>query len=475
MHVQVIGRKTEKEELIRCARSAKAELVCVYGRRRVGKTFLVEQCFSGAFAFRATGLERGNLRAQLKSFHLRLKQYGDPSRKIPEDWFDAFYRLEQLLRVDETVRSIYGKKVIFLDEFPWFATPRSDFLEAFSEFWNRYGASQGDLMVIICGSATSWIIGNIIESTGSLYDRVTCQIVLHPFTLRETELFFHNRGFDWTRQRIAECQMIFGGLPYFLDLLNENESLPWNVDRLFFHSGALLQSESKRLLETTLKQSPVYSEILSLLSEHVCGMEKGACLDALPISRGTFFRAVDDLKKCGYIMEYKAENAGKPLRIQLIDPFLLFNYKFLADRTGVSEFRFSDFQEDDGRYLNWRGHAFEILCLSHIRELKDALGISGVQTRAYPWVSTQKKDGAQIDLVIDRADGLTNLFEMKFTDHPFSLAASEAEALYHKAQVFRSETGTKQAIKWVLVTANGVRGAAYTERISKILTLDDLF
>lgn len=471
----VIGRKEEKDELIRCAQSKKPELVCVYGRRRVGKTFLVEQCFSSAFAFRATGLEKGNMRAQLKSFHLRLAQYGGVSKTIPKDWFEAFSQLEQLLRSRNATRSIYGKKIVFLDEFPWFATPRSDFLAAFGEFWNRFGASQADLMLIICGSATSWIISNIVESTGSLYDRVTSQIILHPFSLRETELFFESRGFDWNRQLIAECQMIFGGLPYFLDLLNANESLRWNVDHLCFQDGALLQSETKRLLETTLKSSPVYGQILELLSKHTYGLEKELCLDKLHIPRATFFRSVDDLKKCGYVSEYKSENYGKPLRLQLIDPFLLFHYRFLSDISAQPDVRFSDFQEEDGRYANWRGHAFETLCLYHAEQIRKALGISGVRTRIFPWVSSQQAGGAQIDLVIERADKLTNLCEIKFTDHPFSMHAQDDEGLYRKAKVFREETKTTNALKWVLITANGIRGTAYTERISKILTLDDLF
>lgn len=385
--------------------------------------------------------------------------------------------MEKVLSSERIKRSSYGKRIVFLDEFPWFATKKSDFLEAFGEFWNRYGASQGDMMMIICGSATSWIIGNIIENTGSMYNRVTCQIFLHPFTLQETELMFQAKGFGWSRRQIAECQMIFGGLPYFLDQLNENESLPWNVDHLCFEQDALLRSETKRLLETTLKKSDIYDRILKYLAQFTYGIETAKCQRELNIPHTSFLRAVDDLKKCRYILEYKGYyNKGIPSRIQLIDPFLLFHYHFIVASEAAGEMlSFSDLKDNEGLYHNWLGHAFETLCLYHIEEIKSALGISGVRANCYPWVSDRKKGGAQIDLVIERADQLTNICELKFTDHPFSMDAEIERDLLHKVQVYREETDTAAALKPTMITFCGITGTAYTERISKVLTLDDLF
>ena len=329
--MNIISRRNEIRELHQCERSGKSELVCVYGRRRVGKTFLVEQTFAGSFAFRATGVENGNTRQQLKSFHRRLKEHGDEAKTIPKDWFEAFSRLEKVLSGDDVLLSAHGKKIIFLDEFPWFATPRSDFMMAFGEFWNRCGTAGGDYMFIICGSATSWIIRNILENTGSLYHRVTCQIFLEPFTLRETEQFFVDRQFGWARNQIMECQMIFGGLPFFLDLLDPDTSLRQNVDRLIFRPRALLRDESARLLEATLSKSPAYNQILRLLSRHRYGMQKSKCRETLGLSDGTFNRSVENLLKCGYIIEYKREyEKMNPAYIQLIDPFLLFHYSFLS-------------------------------------------------------------------------------------------------------------------------------------------------
>jgi len=474
--MRIVGRKNEKERLEQCECSPKSELVCVYGRRRVGKTFLIEQTFAECFAFRATGVESGNTRVQLKSFHQRLRAYGDLSKTIPADWFEAFSRLEKILNSDRVIRSYHGKRIIFLDEFPWFATARSDFLAAFGEFWNRCGTAKGDMMLIVCGSATSWIIGNLIENSGSLYNRVTCQLFLRPFTLRESEMYFREMEFDWSRKQIAECQMVFGGLPYFFDLLNASESLTMNVDALCFQPGALLQHESKRLLEATLKKSKVYEDILSLLAKHPYGLDRTACQEMLGISYGTFFRAIDELEKCGYIWNYKEyHRKNHAYRLRIVDPFLIFHYHFFVNADSDPVRSFQSFTSDEGRYLNWRGHAFETLCLYHVQEIKECLGISGVETESYPWVSERVQGGAQIDLVIQRRDHITNLCEIKYTDQPFQISAEYEQTLLNKAQIFREETGSEQALKTVLISAEGLSGTAHREHIAHVITLDDLF
>lgn len=474
--MKIIGRKGALRELEQCEKSGKSEFVCLYGRRRVGKTYLVEQTFANYFAFRATGVEGGSTRVQLKSFYQRLHEAGDTARQVPKNWFEAFSRLEGVLSSAGTRRSVHGKLVVFLDEFPWFVTARSDFLMAFGEFWNRCGTAGNDFLFIICGSATSWIIGNILENTGSLYDRVTSQIFLEPFTLRETELFMQDRGFGWSRRQIAECQMVFGGLPYFLDLLNPDESFAWNVDALCFAPHALLRGESKKLLESTLKSSPVYDAILRSLSHGYYGMPKSECMEKLGIAQGTFSRAVDELVKCGYIQESRDYHVkGHPLRLRLTDPFLLFHYQFLSQDAPAPVKSFDDYRNDHGRYMNWRGHAFEILCLYHFARIKAALGISGVRTNEYAWQSGNGKGDVQIDLVIERDDGITDICEEKYTDTPFAMTAEYEAKLLNKLESFREETGTKNALKLVLICAEGIAGSAHTEHISRVLTLDDLF
>ncbi len=473
--MKIISRKEEKKELEYCERSKKSELICVYGRRRVGKTFLVEQTFK-EFAFRAVGLEKGTTKQQLKAFGQRLIEHGDNEKSAPKDWFEAFSRLDKILSLDSVRRSPNGKKIIFLDEFPWFATKRSDFLVAFEEFWNRRGTLEGDIVLIICGSATSWIIKNVIKNTGNMFQRVTQKIFIEPFTLAETETFFKDREFDWSREQIAECQMIFGGLPFFFDLMNTSHSLTQNINRLLFDKDALYRDETKRLLEATLSESPVYEQILSKLAFAKYGMKKAKLQEGIGASSGTYSRAIQDLVDCGYIIEYKKKyEEYNPLYVRLIDPFLLFHYHYMSKEKRIDSYE--DLISDIGTYDNWRGQAFEILCFNNTQSIKTALGISGVKTECYPWYNTEddKNNRAQIDMVIERADKITDLCEIKYTNRPFEIDASYEQQLLRKRDIFKKKTGTSHALKMIMISAKGLAGTAYTTYISDVITLGDLF
>lgn len=473
--MKIISRKEEKKELEYSEKSKKSELICVYGRRRVGKTFLVEQTFR-EFAFRAVGLEKGTAKQQLKSFGQRLIDYGDDIKSAPKDWFEAFSRLDKILSRDSVRLSPNGKKIVFLDEFPWFATKRSDFLVAFEDFWNRRGTLDEDLVFIICGSATSWIIKNVIKDTGNMFQRVTKKIIIEPFTLAETETFFKDREFDWPREQIAECQMIFGGLPFFYDLMNPSHSLNQNINRLLFNKDALYRDETRRLLEATLSESPVYDQILSKLAFAKYGIKKSRLQEKIGASNGTYGRAIQDLVDCGYIIEYKKKyEEYNPLYIQLMDPFLLFHYHYLSNEKRIDNYE--DLISDTGRYDNWRGQAFEILCFNNIHSIKSSLGIRGVKTEVYPWYNFEddKNERAQIDMVIERADNITNLCEIKYTNNLFEVDAPYEQKLLRKRDIFKEKTGTSHALKIIIISAKGMSGTAYTSYISDVITLDDLF
>ena len=473
--MKIISRKSEKKELEYCERSKKSELICVYGRRRVGKTFLVEQTFRD-FAFRAVGLEKGTTKQQLKSFGQRLTEYGDDIKSAPKDWFEAFSRLDKILSADSIRRSPNGKRIVFLDEFPWFATKRSDFLVAFEDFWNRRGTLNGDFVFIICGSATSWIIKNVIKNTGNMFQRVTKKIYIKPFTLAETELFFKDREFDWSREQIAECQMVFGGLPFFFDLMNTSQSLVQNINRLLFDKDALYRDETKRLLEATLSESPVYEKILSKLALAKYGIKKSALQAEIGVPTGTYGRAIQDLVDCGYITEYKRKyEEYNPLYIQLTDPFLLLHFQYLSKEKRIESY--DDLISDMGKYNDWRGKAFEILCFNNICSIKSALGISGVKTECYSWYNSgdNKNERVQIDMVIERADRITNLCEMKYTNRPFAIDAAYEQQLIRKRDIFKEKTGTSQALKIIMISSKGLVKTMYTSYVSDVITLDDLF
>jgi len=469
----IIGRRQEQAKLREWCRSRKAELICVYGRRRVGKTFLVDKTFRNRLAFSVAGSEEKRMRTQLKAFHDALRAYGGGERAVPQDWFEAFRRLRAILQSPDVIRSEEGRRVVFLDEFPWFATKRSDFLAAFANFWNAWASWQDDLVVIICGSATSWIIKNIFENTGSMYNRVTRQLYLAPFTLRETQEMADSMGMGWGHDSILMTYMVFGGLPYYLDMLERSQSLAQNIDSLCLDVTAPLRREVPNLMEATLGDTPLHRDILGLLAGTRKGIHRTEIDERLGTrGSGSLKRALDDLEKCGYVRMYRNPyERGRPSIYQLTDPFLLFSYNFIEGRNVV---HWSDYEWTPSFYA-WRGNAFETVCLSHIAQIKQALGIAAMRTTEFPWASTKSDPGAQVDLVIERTDGVTTLCEMKFTDKPFVADKAFKESLINKHDVFVAESGTHNVAQMSLVTANGLKPNTYSWDVTSVVTGEDLF
>lgn len=475
VRMDLVGRRSERKTLEYCESTNKSELVCVYGRRRVGKTYLVEQTLSPYFAFHVVGSKNAKTSEQLREFGLELIDRGDQNPNPPVSWREAFNRLYKVVTSADAPKSPHGKAVVFIDEFPWFCRQRSDFLSAFSTFWNRRSSAGQKLLVIICGSATSWVIDHLLESADDLAARVTESIFLEPFTLGESERYFNDRGFGWDRETIIETHMVFGGLPFFFSLMHPHLSLWENIDRLCLAPRAQLKNETMMLLESTMRRSRVYVDLFALLARHKYGVRKQAAFEALGYSSGQFAAATQEAIKCGYIREYR--NLGKPQRpkyLQLVDPFILFHYHLIDPPKAEAPKCWSDFVADQGRYSNWRGNAFEIVCLYHVRQLKAALGIGGISTKEYPWMSGSGAGGAQIDLVIERADRVIDLCEMKFTSGPFELTREAERELVRKREVYRRETDTRYACKIVLVSVSGTTGTCDGE-IAQQLDVNDLF
>lgn len=471
----LIGRAEEREMLEYCESSDKSELVCVYGRRRVGKTFLVEQVLAPYFAFHVVGSKNVPTSALLRDFCLELGERGDPNPEPPSSWQEAFRRMYKVITSPDAPRSPHGKAVVFIDEFPWFARQRSEFVSAFATFWNRHCSWGQKLLVVICGSATSWIIDNLLSSDDDLAARITEEIFLKPFTLAETETYLNDRGFGWSRETIVEAHMVFGGLPFFFSLMHRNQSLWGNIDRLCLAPRAKLRSETMILLESTMRKSKVYVELFALLSQYKYGMSKSEVFETLGCSLSQFEKAINETVKCGYVREYRClSKKGHPKYLMLVDPFILFHYHVIDPAHGDPIRRWSEFVKDEGYYYNWRGNAFEIICLYHIEQLKRALGISGISTKEYPWASERVEGGAQVDLVIERGDRTINLCEMKFTEKPLELTKSFELDLINKRDVFKEETGTRSALMMVVVSVNGMRGSR-DGVIARKLTVDDLF
>ena len=471
----LIGRKEEKQELLRAYNSEYSEFVAVTGRRRIGKTFLIRETFGYKFAFQHSGLANQNTRAQLKEFRQSLLRSGMKKCRVPVDWSDAFFLLSQLLDQQGD-----GKKVVFIDELPWMDAPRSNFVSAIEHFWNGYASARKDILLIICGSATSWIINNVFKNHGGLHNRVTYRINLAPFTLLECEQYAKSRSLSMNRFGILECYMVMGGVPFYWSLLERGKSVAQNIDSLFFSPMGKLHYEYNELYDSLFKNPQPYVNVVETLGTKRVGMTREELINEGHISNnGLLTRVLEDLEACGFIRKYNRSGTAtrRDALFQLVDNYTLFYYKFLPN-----------LNEDEAHYWSlhtntpirntWEGLAFERVCFAHISQIKQALGIAGVSAQVYSLQirkSGANGNGTQIDMVIERADNVVNLCEMKFSTHEYTIDKDMDDNLRNKSARLAESNKTCMAIHLTLITPFGLKDNMYQFSVQNVITIDDLF
>lgn len=467
----MIGRKEEKGKLLRASESEYSQFVTVYGRRRVGKTFFVRETFNYKFTFQHTGLAQTGLKGQLKAWQSSLKYCGHKS-PCPKTWLEAFDQLKDFILESEDER-----KVLFIDEMPWMDTPKSGFIPALEHFWNGWASARKDITLIVCGSATSWVINKLIRNKAGLRGRVTTKIRIQPFTLAECEEYAKEAKLGMTRSQIAECAMIMGGIPYYWSFLDREYSLAQNIDRLFFSQDGELYNEYSELYTSLFKNPEPYMKVITLLGTKKIGMTREELISCGIQDNGKLSEILDDLEQCGFIRKYKAFGYKSISAVhQLIDCYTLFYLRFIKENNGGDE-RFWSHNLNSPVYYNWCGLAFESLCFTHINQIKQALGITGVASSVCSWrISTSELGkGAQIDMMIDRSDGIIDICEMKFTKDPYRLQSDTYTEILNKKSRFIEATKTKHAVHLILVSASGVARNGYSDEFQKVITLEDLF
>lgn len=469
----IIGRKEEQQILHSAVQSENSEFVAVYGRRRVGKTYLIRETFGYKFTFQHTGLAKGNTKEQLFSFAISLRDAGYDDCPIPKSWLEAFSLLSAYLK-----NSTDEKKIVFLDELPWMDTPRSNFISAFEHFWNGWASARKDIVLIICGSATSWIINKVINDHGGLHNRVTKQIALQPFTLKECEMFAKSKGLEMSRYQLAECYMVLGGIPYYWSLLEKGLSLAQNIDKIIFAKNGKLSNEFNQLYASLFKSPEQYIDIVTALGKKKVGMTREEIIAATDkYSNGALSKVLDELEYCGFIRKYNGfDKKSKQAIYQLIDNYTLFYFKFIQQNENNDE-HFWSASIDSAMHRAWSGLAFERLCMAHTQQIKAALGIAGVLSNVYSWrkETDETSDGAQIDLLIDRKDQVINLCEMKYSLSEYAVDAEYEQKLRNKKSAFINATNTRKAVHLTMVTTFGIKANAHSGIVQNEITLDDLF
>ncbi len=473
MH-KIIGRKREIQQFQKLLQSKKSEFVAVYGRRRVGKTFLIREYFNYTFDFQHTGLSKGNTEQQLINFHNSLlRQNSSYSEPIPHNWLTAFQSLITLIEKKECA----SKKIIFLDELPWLDTAKSDFMMGLEHFWNGWASNRQDIILITSGSAASWMINTLINADGGLHNRITERMKLLPFDLNETEQLLSSKNCVLDKYQILQLYMVMGGIPFYLDAISSEKSANQNIEKMCFRKGAILQTEYKNLLASLFKKSENHEKIVFALSSKVKGMTRNEIVSKTKLSSGGgLTNLLNELEESGFIASYSPfNNKTKETIYRLSDFYCMFYHRFIKDNTNFDEGIWLN-ALDNPSHRAWAGYTFEQICLSHTVQIKKALGISGVQTSVSSWTSRTSAKGAQVDLVIDRRDQVVNLCEAKFSINPYTITKSYADNLRNKIGAFKAETKTRKSIFMTMITTFGLQKNEYSSSlVQNSISMEELF
>jgi uncharacterized protein len=471
-----IGREKEAQILHEALASREAEMIAVIGRRRVGKTSLITHIYAEHIDFEATGVQNAPLSEQLQNFALKLNDtfHNGASVYKPSNWLEAFYLLGTAL--DQKKKK--ERMVVFLDELPWFDSHKSGFVRGLGYFWNSWAVNK-NIVVVICGSAASWMIENVVNDRGGLHNRITNQIYLKPFTLSETERYFQSRHITFNRYQIVQIYLAIGGVPHYLKAIKGEKSAVQNIDDICFGDGGILKKEFQRLYPSLFDQAEQHIAVIRALAKGRQGLTRIGILAASKLpDNGNTSKVLEELAESGFITAYYPyQKVKKDMLYRLTDEYSLFYLQFIEknanEEAGIWQ-RLSQTQA----YKTWSGYAFESLCLKHLPSIKRALGIGGIYSVSATFYKkgTKTEQGAQIDLLIDRNDQVINIFEIKYNTESFVLTKEYAETLNEKISVFKAATKTNKQIFLTLISAFGLKHNQHSlGLIQQVFTLDDLF
>lgn len=483
---KIIGRIKEKEILSKLLKSEKAEFLALYGRRRVGKTYLIRNYFIGTpcLFFHVSGIQNGKLKEQIEQF---VKQIGSTfyqgAALAPiKSWMLAF---EELTKAIQKVPK-NKKVVLFFDEFPWMATPKSGLLQALDYYWNRYWVHDPRIKLVVCGSSASWVVENIINNKGGLYNRITFSLKLEPFTLAETNLFLKYQSISLNQQHILELYMVIGGIPYYLSQLRKGLSSSQCIDELCFQKNGILFSEFDRLFASLFHESEIYLKLCRTIANHRHGIAQAQLIkESNASSGGRMIHRLKELEDAGFIMSFiPYKHREKGIYYKIIDEYTLFylhwiepNLSAIQRKDQATGYWLS--KSSSPSWKSWAGYAFEAVCYKHISNIRKALAIDpGAEVGSWKYIPKKREmeEGAQIDLLFDRPDDAVTICEIKYNEKPFLIDKQYAKNLLNKVEVYKKHTQTKKQLFIAMITSGGLKPSMYSEEIiSAQATLEDLF
>jgi len=478
MNQVLIGREAEKIILRDALQSPEAEMVAVIGRRRVGKTFLIKNEYRSHFVFEITGLQSASVADQLEHFHITLSKYAQSDIPIQKanNWLGAFRLLTYVL--NKKLAENDSKKVVFLDEVPWMAKNDSGFITGLDFFWNSFAVNK-NVLVVLCGSSASWMIENLVNNTGGLYNRITRRIYMKPFSLAETKQYFQYKQFNFTDYEIVELYMALGGIPHYLKEVDGGKSVAQNVDHICFSDTGLLKDEFTKLYFSLFENAEKHMAIIRALSTSKQGLTRQKIVELAKVAEnGNTTKVLEELEQSSFITAYRPfGKVKKDMLYRLTDEYSLFYLQFIENKVLEGSGIWQHLSQTQA-YKTWCDYAFESLCFKHIPSIKKALGINGIYAVSATFYkkATVEQRGAQIDLLLDRADNVINIFEVKFHNGEITLDKERSEALRRKLWTFAETTKTRKRLSLALITTYGLnRNIHSAGLVETVLTLEDLF
>ncbi len=480
----VIGREKEESVLKQIVSSHKAEFTAVYGRRRVGKTFLVTESFKHSphvFLY-ASGIKDGSKEQQLENFTQALFECFGLDLSLPgfvfKSWPEAFKQLTQLINGLPKNKKI----IIFLDELPWLATKRSRLIQTIDYYWNRYWSHDKRIKLIACGSAASWMLSTLINAKGGLHNRVTHSLKIEPFDLRTTKQYLKQLGLNYQNSQVLELYFAFGGIPYYLNFMKKGLSPTQNIEQACFAQHSDLRGEFDRLFKSLFESYQAHEEIVRVLAKNHYGISRGILAEKLRLSNdgGRLTKRLNELEESGFIRSFLSEHSEKGMYYKLIDEYSLFYLSWIEKtKRGRLVKNYWQTQINTGAYHAWSGYAFEAVCDKHLNQICKALNISD-GSMGYSWRYTAPKKsnetGCQIDLLFNRPDNLITICEIKFNGAPFIIDKSYAMNLQNKREIYQKQTKASKAIEIAFITNNGLKKTMYSEElVANVMKLDDFF
>lgn len=485
---ELVGRSKEKEILEQLFQSNKPEFIAIYGRRRVGKTFLIREFFrrKACVFFNATGIYNASLKQQLKEFCKQISNsfFHETEFKQQVNWFDAFELFTKALNTQIPKNK---KIVLFFDEFPWMVTPRSKLVQALEYYWNHFWSQDKRIKLVLCGSSASWIIKNIINSKGGLHNRITQAMLLEPMNLRETKSLLHSMGVKLNNKHIVALYMVTGGIPYYLSQIPRKLSATQIIEKLAFSKNSMLLEEFDKLYSSLFQDAASYINIVKVIAAQRNGIRQNDLFTKLKnVSKGgTTIQKLKDLESAGFIISFKPyQNKKKGIFYKVIDEYTLFYFYWIEPirntlvKKGLRQ-GYWDKTMQSSSWLSWAGYAFEAICYKHINQISESLGLSPTALPSN-WHYTPKKgsndQGAQIDLLFDRDDDAITICEIKYTNSSFIINKEYARKINRKFQVFEEQTKTQKQLLFAFISANGLKKNMYSEEmVDEVVVLDDLF